>query len=88
MGPRWCHLVREGSRQGLGLPTGPGQGWATACHTVGVKGGALSRGIRGTQPHEGGKGAPGLELWALQGLQARGGQVPGKGRQGLTRPAR
>lgn len=37
-----------------------------------VKGGALSRRIQGTQPHEGGKGTPGLELWALQGLQAHG----------------
>ena len=68
--------------------TGPGQGWATASRTVEVKGTALNRGIRGTQPHEGGKGAPGLALWALQGLQAHGGQVPGKGHQGLTWPAR
>ena len=39
---------------------------------LGVKGRALSRGIQGTQPHEGGKGTLGLALWALQGLQAHG----------------
>lgn len=87
MGPRWCHLVREGSCQGSDLHHGARSrlGYSLP-HCWGERRGSEQR-DPGTQPQEGGKGTPGFALWALQGLQAHGGQVPGKGHQGLTWPA-